>query len=150
MTVQYFNFNLVEKSGTSRTKINFVQHTYLITLLFFSFVANITISEVEDVEKAALKLIKEWNLGFDPIPNVIEMLEDNGVRVIEIDAPSEFDGLSTFVGDIAVAVINKNFTIERKRFTAERKSKDSESFGEFEYTRGHSEKRKTKKKKRSF
>jgi Zn-dependent peptidase ImmA (M78 family) len=79
---------------------------------------NISIAEVEDVEDAALKLIKDWHLGFDPIPNVIEMLEDNGVRVIEMDAPEEFDGLSTFVGEIPVVVINKNYSIERKRFTA--------------------------------
>jgi len=76
------------------------------------------IADVEDVEKAGLKLIKEWKLGFDPIPNVVEMLEANAVRVIEIDAPDAFDGLSTFVGNIPVVVVNKNYTIERKRFTA--------------------------------
>jgi Zn-dependent peptidase ImmA (M78 family)/DNA-binding XRE family transcriptional regulator len=81
-------------------------------------VKNIIITEVSEVEAAALKLIKGWNLGYDPIPNVIEMLEDNGVRVIEMDAPEEFDGLSTFVGDIPVVVINKTYSVERKRFTA--------------------------------
>lgn len=79
---------------------------------------NRKISEVEQVEKTALKLIEEWKLGFDPIPNVLEMLEDKGVKVIEIDAPEEFDGLSTWVGNIPVVVISKNFTVERKRFTA--------------------------------
>jgi len=76
------------------------------------------IAEVYDVEAAALELIKGWNLGFDPIPNVIEMLEDNGIRVIEMEAPVEFDGLSTYVGKIPVVVINKNYSVERKRFTA--------------------------------
>lgn len=76
------------------------------------------IQEVEEVEKVAMKLIDKWHLGLDPIPNVIEMLEANGVRVIEIDAPEEFDGMSTYVGDIPVVVIGKNFTVERKRFTA--------------------------------
>jgi Zn-dependent peptidase ImmA (M78 family)/DNA-binding XRE family transcriptional regulator len=85
---------------------------------FSNPIKNITITQVEDVEAAAMKLIKGWNLGFDPIPNVIEMLEDNGIRVIEIDAPDEFDGLSTFVGDIPVVVVNKNYAVERKRFTA--------------------------------
>jgi Zn-dependent peptidase ImmA (M78 family)/DNA-binding XRE family transcriptional regulator len=85
---------------------------------FSNPIKNINIGEVEDVEKAALKLIKGWNLGFDPIPNVIEMLENNAVRVIEMDAPDEFDGLSTFVSDIPVVVINKNYSVERKRFTA--------------------------------
>ena len=85
---------------------------------FSNPVKNIQIAEVEQVEKAALKLIKDWNLGYDPIPNVIEMLENNEVRVIEMDAPDAFDGLSTFVGDIPVVVINKNYSVERKRFTA--------------------------------
>lgn len=85
---------------------------------FSNPVKNIHISKVEQVEKAALKLINDWNLGYDPIPNVIEMLENNEVRVIEMDAPDAFDGLSTFVGDIPVVVINKNYSVERKRFTA--------------------------------
>lgn len=79
---------------------------------------NVEISSVEDVESAVLKLIKKWQLGYDAIPNVLEMMEINGVRVIEIDAPDAFDGLSTFVGLIPVAVINKNYSTERKRFTA--------------------------------
>lgn len=89
-----------------------------IKLKFSNPVRNIVIAEVDDVEDVVLKLIKSWNLGYDPVPNVIEMLEDKGVRVIEIEAPEEFDGMSTYVGDIPVVVINKNYTIERKRFTA--------------------------------
>jgi len=81
-------------------------------------VDNISIKEVSDVEEAVLQLIKKWNLGYDPIPNVIEMLEDNGVKVIEIEAPDAFDGLSTYVGDVPVVVISKDYTVERKRFTA--------------------------------
>jgi len=79
---------------------------------------NRVIENVEDVEAAAQQLIKVWQLGNAPIPNVIEMLEENGVRVIEIDAPDTFDGLSTFVKEIPVVVISKNYTVERKRFTA--------------------------------
>lgn len=71
-----------------------------------------------DADAAALKLSKAWNLGFDPIPNVIEMLENRGVRLMEIDAPEAFDGMSTRVGDIPVIIINRNYSIERKRFTA--------------------------------
>ncbi len=61
----------------------------------------------------------EWGLGTNPIPNVIEMLEENEVKVIEIEASEKFDGLSIYVDDsIPVAVVNDSFTIERKRFTA--------------------------------
>ena len=89
-----------------------------IKLKFQNPIKNSIISEVEDVENAVLKLIKSWNLGYDPLPNVIELLEDKGVRVVEIDAPDEFDGMSTYVGEIPVVVINRNYPIERKRFTA--------------------------------
>lgn len=85
---------------------------------FSNPIKDFIIESEADVDKAAIKLIKSWHLGFDPIPSVIEMLEENGVRVIEIDAPDSFDGLSTKVGEVPVVVINKNFTIERKRFTA--------------------------------
>jgi transcriptional regulator with XRE-family HTH domain len=79
---------------------------------FSNPIKKIIISHVEDVEAAALKLIDSWKLGYDPIPNVIEMLEANGIRVIEMDALEEFDGLSTFVDEIPVVVINKNYSVE--------------------------------------
>ena len=95
-----------------------VEQLLNIAIAFFNPIKDIEIQEVEHVEDAALLLISEWNLGYDPISNVIEMLEDHGVKVIEMDAPDEFDGLSTFVGNIPVVVVNKNYTVERKRFTA--------------------------------
>jgi Zn-dependent peptidase ImmA (M78 family) len=71
-----------------------------------------------DADKAAAKLLKAWQLGLNAIPNVLEMLEDQGVRLMEIDAPDAFDGMSTYVGDIPVIIINRNYAVERKRFTA--------------------------------
>ncbi len=73
----------------------------------------------ERAEEMAEMVRSEWGLGSKPIPNVIEMLEENEVKVIEIEASDKFDGLSTFVdGRIPVVVVNDSFTIERKRFTA--------------------------------
>jgi Zn-dependent peptidase ImmA (M78 family) len=78
--------------------------------------------QVKDPAKAeemAHLVREEWGLGIHPIANVIEMLEENDVKVIEIKADDAFDGLSTYVNDeIPVAVVNDSFTIERKRFTA--------------------------------
>jgi Zn-dependent peptidase ImmA (M78 family) len=95
-----------------------VEQLLNIQTVFKNPVKEMVIHSVEEVEEAAKKLMKGWHLGFDPIPNVIEMLEVNGVRVIEIEAPEEFDGLSTFVGEIPVIVLNKDYVVERKRFTA--------------------------------
>lgn len=72
----------------------------------------------EEVEALVLDIIKKWKLGFDPIPNVLELLEEKGIRVFEIEADTAFDGLSAHVGNIPVIVLNKNLTVERKRFTA--------------------------------
>ncbi|MDZ7739302.1 MAG: XRE family transcriptional regulator [Bacteroidales bacterium] len=75
----------------------------------------------EDAEEAARKLRKDWDLGYDPIPDVVAMLEDKGYKVIEIDAPVKFDGLSAEVNGFKVIVLNGNLYERnncRKRFTA--------------------------------
>lgn len=77
------------------------------------------VSSAEQVKEAALKLRDHWNVGSDGIINVIDLLEEHGIKVIEIDAPESFDGLSSMVNDVyPVIVLNKAFTSERKRFTA--------------------------------
>jgi Zn-dependent peptidase ImmA (M78 family) len=73
----------------------------------------------EDIEQAVAILILEWKIGINAIPNVVEMLEDKEIKVIEADAPLEFDGLSGWADhNIPVIVINKHYENERKRFTA--------------------------------
>lgn len=75
----------------------------------------------EDAEKAAIALRKEWDLGSDPIPDVVEMLEDKGYKVVEIEAPNSFDGLKADVNDHKIIVLRKTAPeddIVRKRFTA--------------------------------
>lgn len=79
------------------------------------------IQTVEDAEKAAIALRKEWDLGYDPIPDVVEMLEDKGYKVIEIEAPPSFDGFKADINDKKVIVLRKTAPeddIVRKRFTA--------------------------------
>lgn len=77
------------------------------------------ISTREETLFNANELRDYWNLGQDGIVNVIELLEDHGIKVMEVDAPESFDGLSSMVNDIyPVVVLNKNLSSERKRFTA--------------------------------
>ena len=71
------------------------------------------------VKQAAVALRNEWEIGTDGIVNVIDLLEEHGIKVMEIDAPSSFDGLSSMVNDIyPVVVLNRTYSSERKRFTA--------------------------------
>lgn len=77
------------------------------------------VSSDEQVKEAALTLRDYWNIGSDGIINVIDLLEEHGIKVMEIDAPESFDGLSSMVNDMyPVIVLNKSFPSERKRFTA--------------------------------
>ncbi|NEW85531.1 MAG: ImmA/IrrE family metallo-endopeptidase [Mariniphaga sp.] len=80
---------------------------------------NLNIQTAEDVENAVNQLLTEWRIGFNALPNVIELLEDKEIKVIELDVNEHFDGLSGWANStIPLIVINKNFPIERKRFTA--------------------------------
>lgn len=77
------------------------------------------INNDEDVEKAALDLRKEWELGLNPIINVVEMLELKGIKVFCINDVDELDGFQTIASDnIPFLVINiKGKSLERIRFT---------------------------------
>ena len=78
--------------------------------------------EVGNIEEArifAREIRSLLGLGNDGISNVIEVLEDNGIKVIELAENSDFDGLSGYAnGQIPLIVVNGNFTTERKRYTA--------------------------------
>lgn len=77
------------------------------------------IRDGDDLEEAVNHLLTVWKLGFNALPNVIELLEEKEVKVIELDANEDFDGLSGWANEgIPIVVVNQNFPIERKRFTA--------------------------------
>ena len=74
----------------------------------------------EDTEQRALNLRKMWNLGLDPIPNLVGVLEDRLVHVIQIDAEEDFDGMSAvaYRGRClagAAVVTRRNLPGERQR-----------------------------------
>jgi Zn-dependent peptidase ImmA (M78 family) len=86
---------------------------------FESPIKNLIINNGDDVENAVNILLEKWKIGFNALPNVIELLEDKEIKVIELDANLEFDGLSGWANNkIPLIVVNKNFPIERKRLTA--------------------------------
>jgi len=80
---------------------------------------NDNISSSEDVKNIAHKLRVFWKLGEDAINNVISTLEDNGIKLIQLDSDINFDGLSGYVNKkYPVIIVNKNVSPERQRFTA--------------------------------
>ena len=79
--------------------------------------SDIVVSTRQDVKRVVARIREDWHLGFGPLSNIIDLLESHGLRVIEIEAPDEFDGMCIFVNEKPVIVLNKHYTVERKRFT---------------------------------
>lgn len=75
----------------------------------------------EEVEQAAAEMRNHWNLGIDPIANLVELLEERGVKVLDMDL-RDIDGLAAQVhpvrgGSVPIIVVNRNDSGERQRFT---------------------------------
>jgi Zn-dependent peptidase ImmA (M78 family)/DNA-binding XRE family transcriptional regulator len=81
-----------------------------------------SITSVSDIEEAANNVRKTWKLGDNPIPNVIELLENKNIKIIQVNAGVEFDGLQTWINNekIPVIVLNKGKlkSSDRIRFSA--------------------------------
>jgi len=76
------------------------------------------ITSVDDIEQAAEDLRKGWDLGTNPIGNLTETLEENGIKVVGLKAHEKFDGLCAVVNDgtDAAIVSNTDRPGERQRF----------------------------------
>jgi Zn-dependent peptidase ImmA (M78 family) len=81
---------------------------------------NLRLHTPADAEAAAEKVRAAWRLGLDPLPNVLETLESNGLKVFEVDAPESFDGFSGWADGHPIVVLAKwlNKDLPRKRFSA--------------------------------
>lgn len=78
------------------------------------------ITSYEQANEAANLLREKWSLGKGPIFNIVELLEDNNIKVVKLDVAEDFDGLQTFVnGNIPVVAYNvkKANKPDRIRFT---------------------------------
>jgi Zn-dependent peptidase ImmA (M78 family)/DNA-binding XRE family transcriptional regulator len=77
------------------------------------------INNKDDVEYAANRLREYWELGTNPISNIIEMLEFKGIKVFLINDVEDIDGFSAFTSNnIPLVVVNtRDRSIERVRFT---------------------------------
>ncbi len=123
--------NFRKKSTFSVAKINALKEAIKIRLSTYIEIENILnvnhtnplykkkVESINDIEAIVYALRNDWEIGLDPIHNIIQLLEDKGIKIIEIDEPENyFDGLATVVNkQYPVIVVNKNFNVERKRFT---------------------------------
>ena len=76
----------------------------------------------DDAEMAASQLRERWNLGNDPIPNLSEFLEEQGIKVIPQKFSDNVSGMMCLAkrsagAEVPVIVVNQADTGERQRFT---------------------------------
>lgn len=81
-----------------------------------------TVAAIDDAEVAADELRRLWSLGIDPIPQMAELMEDKGIKVIALQLPEQVSGSKAFVrrvgrDDVPVIVVNGRHNGERQRFT---------------------------------
>lgn len=77
---------------------------------------------VEDAEELADEVRKKWELGLDPIPNMTELLEEKGLKVLTVPLPPRVSGFTCMVQRadreaVPVIVVSDQFTLERRRLT---------------------------------
>jgi Zn-dependent peptidase ImmA (M78 family)/transcriptional regulator with XRE-family HTH domain len=76
------------------------------------------IAKPEDAEEAAALLRKRWQLGRDPLPNLVELLESRGIKVYETPLEEEdCDGFSADTEAGPVIVLSLKNNVLRKRMT---------------------------------
>ena len=78
---------------------------------------SLSVDTEEDARTMAIRFRDDLKLGRDAISFPIELLENQGVRIVEIEADIKFDGTCIMAGSVPVIVLNKIMPPERKRFT---------------------------------
>lgn len=79
--------------------------------------------KVDDAENLADEARQKWQLGLDPIPNMTELLEEKGLKVLVVRLPGRVSGFTCLVGRpdessrLPVIVVNSQFSLERRRLT---------------------------------
>ena len=53
--------------------------------------------DVNDAEQLAADVRKAWKLGIDPIPNMTELLEEKGLKVLIVTLPGRVSGFTCLV-----------------------------------------------------
>lgn len=86
---------------------------------FVNPVQAMEIASIDNVEAAAEKLRRTWGIGvMSSITRVFDLLEENEVRIFELDVNGSLDGLSGMIHDVPVVLLKRGAPVDRRRFTA--------------------------------
>ena len=77
------------------------------------------IDDFEEIEHISNQMRHEWNLGLDPIPELVTAMESKGTMIIcmQVEDVNQFDGLAGRIGKIPVIVFSNHLPGDRQRFT---------------------------------
>ena len=77
------------------------------------------VNHIDEIEKLAEQVRDQWDLGLDPIPDLIDIFEERGIKVFEIDNEQypKIDGLYAKVNNMPVVVVGDQSPGDRQRFT---------------------------------
>jgi Zn-dependent peptidase ImmA (M78 family)/DNA-binding XRE family transcriptional regulator len=81
------------------------------------------IDSIKDAAELAKQVREAWQLGESPIPNMTELLEEHGLKVLITSLPDGVPGMTCMIqrsGDfpsLPVIVVNKKHALERRRLT---------------------------------
>lgn len=77
------------------------------------------VNSIDEIENIADQIRNQWNLGLDPLPDLIDLFEERGIKVFEIDNNQypKIDGLYAEVNKMPVIVIGNHRPGDRQRFT---------------------------------
>ncbi|MCY4529103.1 MAG: XRE family transcriptional regulator, partial [Chloroflexi bacterium] len=80
------------------------------------------VNDLGEADRGARALRDHWGLGIEPIPDLVEVLEGRGVKVLSVALADSIDGLTARVrrsrgSALPVIVVNSTHWVERQRFT---------------------------------
>ncbi|HRQ05918.1 MAG TPA: XRE family transcriptional regulator [Nitrosomonas halophila] len=77
------------------------------------------VASLDEVDAVAYQVRDAWDLGLNPIPDLIDVLEARGILVIltGVDDLNKFDGLQASVAGKPFIVVSSHWPGDRQRFT---------------------------------
>ncbi|MEX0900341.1 MAG: XRE family transcriptional regulator [Gammaproteobacteria bacterium] len=77
------------------------------------------INDMDQIEGVADAVRKEWDLGSNPIADLADTFEQNGIRVFLTDLAGDgpFSGLAAMVDKMPIVVVSRHHPGDRQRFT---------------------------------
>src|SRR5690606_2654246 len=83
---------------------------------FHNPIQGITVSNIEEVDRAVYALRQAWELGMNALPNLMETMEDKGIKLVGSTVDPDFDALACRVnGKLPLIAVHKALLPEEKR-----------------------------------